>query len=60
MKCRSNSLLRYLALLAGLSSVLEVMEVSFKGSLSSQMQDLQNLHESIMKTKQVCQVFPTI
>ncbi|KAI4311641.1 hypothetical protein MLD38_036520 [Melastoma candidum] len=56
MKCRSSSLLRYLAQLAGLSSVLEVMESSFKGSLSSQMHELQNLHESIMKTKQHAEI----
>ncbi|KAI4370000.1 hypothetical protein MLD38_018388 [Melastoma candidum] len=56
MKCRSSSLLRYLALLAGLSSVVEVMESSFKGSLSSQMHELQNLHESIMKTKQHAEI----
>ncbi|XP_056160483.1 E3 ubiquitin-protein ligase HOS1 isoform X3 [Syzygium oleosum] len=52
MKSRSSLLLRYSAQLAGMSNVLEVLESSFKGSLSPQLHDLHHLHESILKTKQ--------
>ncbi|KAJ0259503.1 E3 ubiquitin-protein ligase HOS1 [Hirschfeldia incana] len=37
---------------AGICSVLEVMESAFKGSVSSQLQDVQKLKENIGKTKQ--------
>lgn len=52
MKSRLSLLLRYSAQLAGMSNVLEVLESSFKGSLSPQLHDLHHLHESILKTKQ--------
>lgn len=46
-------LLKYSVQLAGLSNVLEVLESSFKGSLSARFHDLHCLQESISKTKQV-------
>ncbi|KAI3408027.1 RING-type domain-containing protein [Psidium guajava] len=52
MKNRLSLLLRYSVLLAGMSNVIEVLESSFKGSLSPQLPDLHHLHESILKTKQ--------
>ncbi|CAN1333780.1 E3 ubiquitin-protein ligase HOS1, partial [Linum perenne] len=38
--------------LGGISSVLEVLESSFRGSSSAQVNDLQFLHESVLKAKQ--------
>ncbi|XWS49134.1 hypothetical protein CRYUN_Cryun13aG0137500 [Craigia yunnanensis] len=52
MKNRLSSLLKFSVHLAGLSSVLEVLESSFKGRLSAQLHDLHHLQESILKTKQ--------
>ncbi|XP_030513323.1 E3 ubiquitin-protein ligase HOS1 isoform X2 [Rhodamnia argentea] len=52
MKSRLSLLLSYSVPLAGMSNVLEVLESSFKGSLSPQLHDLHHLHESISKTKQ--------
>ncbi|CAH8376467.1 unnamed protein product [Eruca vesicaria subsp. sativa] len=47
-----DKLLKYSKQVAGLCSVLEVMESAFKGSVSSQLQDVQKLRENIGKTKQ--------
>ncbi|XVF13431.1 hypothetical protein REPUB_Repub08aG0207100 [Reevesia pubescens] len=53
MKNRLGSLLKFSVYLAGLSTVLEVLESSFKGHLSAQLHDLHHhLQESILKTKQ--------
>ncbi|XWS62022.1 hypothetical protein CRYUN_Cryun07bG0175100 [Craigia yunnanensis] len=52
MKGRLSSLLKFSVHLAGLSSVLEVLESSFKGRLSAQLHDLHHLQESVLKTKQ--------
>ncbi|GLT35098.1 hypothetical protein SLA2020_095780 [Shorea laevis] len=52
MKSRLSSLLKFSAQLAGISNVLDVLESSFKDSLSAQLHDLHHLHESILKTKQ--------
>ncbi|GKV10832.1 hypothetical protein SLEP1_g22143 [Rubroshorea leprosula] len=51
-KNRLSSLLKFSAQLAGISNVLDVLESSFKDSLSAQLHDLHRLHESILKTKQ--------
>ena len=53
MKTRLSVLLKFSVQLAGVSSVLEVLESSFKGTISSQLHDLHLLQESILKTKQV-------
>lgn len=52
MKNKLSTLLKYSVQLAGISNVLEVLESSFKGSLSAQLHDLHFLQESILKTKQ--------
>ncbi|OMO52554.1 hypothetical protein COLO4_37109 [Corchorus olitorius] len=52
MKDRLCSLLKFSVHLAGLSSVLEVLESSFKGRLVAQLHDLHQLQEGILKTKQ--------
>ncbi|GLT49145.1 hypothetical protein SLA2020_227230 [Shorea laevis] len=52
MKSRLSSLLKFSGQLAGISKVLDVLESSFKDSLSAQLHDLHHLHESILKTKQ--------
>uniref|UniRef100_A0A5B6Z808 Putative E3 ubiquitin-protein ligase HOS1-like n=1 Tax=Davidia involucrata TaxID=16924 RepID=A0A5B6Z808_DAVIN len=52
MKTRLNSLLKFSVKLAGISNVLEVLESSFKVTLSAQFHDLHQLQESILKTKQ--------
>ncbi|PPD94419.1 hypothetical protein GOBAR_DD08548 [Gossypium barbadense] len=44
---------KYSAYLASLSSILEVLESSFKGRPLAQLHDLHHLQESILKTKQV-------
>lgn len=53
MKTMLGLLLKFSAQLAGISNVLEVLDSSFKGSLSSQLHDLHQLLENILKTKQV-------
>jgi E3 ubiquitin-protein ligase HOS1 len=53
MKTRLSLLLKLSVHLAGISSVLEVLESSFKDSLSARLHDLQLLQESISKAKQV-------
>lgn len=53
MKTKMDALLKILAKLVGLSSVLEVLNLSFKDSHSAKLDDLHHLQESISKTKQV-------
>jgi len=53
LKERLSLLLKFSLYLKGISNVLDILESSFKGTLSAQLHDLQNLQESIMKTKQV-------
>ncbi|KAK9284920.1 hypothetical protein L1049_024101 [Liquidambar formosana] len=52
MKKKLSLLLKFSAQLAGIANVLEVLESSFKGSLSAQLHDLHHLQESLLKTKQ--------
>ncbi|KAL5551422.1 hypothetical protein UlMin_001598 [Ulmus minor] len=52
MKTRLSTLLKYSAQLVGISNVVEVLESSFRGSLSAQLHDLHLLQESILKIKQ--------
>lgn len=52
MKSMLSALLKFSAQLAGISNVLDVLDSSFKGSLSAQLQDLHQLQESILKTTQ--------
>lgn len=52
MKERLSSLFKFSARLGGISSVLEVLESSFKDSLSAQLQDMHQLQDSVLKTKQ--------
>ncbi|KAF7828448.1 E3 ubiquitin-protein ligase HOS1 [Senna tora] len=52
MKNKLSLLLKFTLYLAGISNVLEVLESSFKGTLSAQLHDLHHLQESISKTKQ--------
>ncbi|XP_062027506.1 E3 ubiquitin-protein ligase HOS1 [Rosa rugosa] len=56
MKTMLGLLLKFSAQLAGISNVLEVLDSSFKGSLSSQLHDLHQLLENILKTKQHMEV----
>ncbi|XVF52574.1 hypothetical protein PTKIN_Ptkin05aG0029200 [Pterospermum kingtungense] len=56
MTNRLGSLLKFSVHLAGLSSVLEVLDSSLKGRLQSQLHDLHHLQESILKTKQHLQI----
>ncbi|KAF5734918.1 E3 ubiquitin-protein ligase HOS1-like [Tripterygium wilfordii] len=51
MNSRLSSLI-FSVRLAGISNILEVLGASFKNSLSAKLDDLQHLHESILKTKQ--------
>lgn len=53
MKTKLSSLLRLSVKLVGISNVLEVLESSFKGTLSARLHDLHHLQESILKAKQV-------
>lgn len=52
MKIKLSSLLKISSKLSGMSHVLEVLESSFRGSISAMLQDLHHLQESILKTKQ--------
>lgn len=52
MKTKLSLLLKCSVQLSGLCNVVEVLESSFKGTLSAQLQDLYQLQESILKTKQ--------
>lgn len=53
MKDRLSLLLKFKVYLVGISNVLEVLESSFKGTLSAQLHDLNILQESASKAKQV-------
>jgi E3 ubiquitin-protein ligase HOS1 len=53
MKTSLSLLLKLSVHLVGISNVLEVLELSFKDSLSAQLHDLQLLQENILKAKQV-------
>jgi E3 ubiquitin-protein ligase HOS1 len=53
MNTKLSLLLKCSVQLAGICNVLEVLESSFKGTLSAQLRDLHHLQESILKTKQV-------
>ena len=53
MRSRMSLLLKFSVLLAGISNVLEVLDSSFRSSHSAQLEDLHNLHEGILKIKQV-------
>lgn len=44
--------LKFSVKLGGISNVVDVLESSFKGSLSAKLHDLHHLQESILKTKQ--------
>ncbi|PHT92783.1 E3 ubiquitin-protein ligase HOS1 [Capsicum annuum] len=44
--------LKFSVKLGGISNVIDVLESSFKGSLSAKLQDLHHLQECILKTKQ--------
>uniref|UniRef100_A0A7N0RF81 ELYS-like domain-containing protein n=1 Tax=Kalanchoe fedtschenkoi TaxID=63787 RepID=A0A7N0RF81_KALFE len=52
MKASVGSLLQVSGQLSGISNVLEVLESSFKGAVSAQLEDLHHLQESILKSKQ--------
>ncbi|KAE8055883.1 hypothetical protein FH972_012694 [Carpinus fangiana] len=52
MNTKLSLLLKCSVQLAGICNVLEVLESSFKGTLSAQLRDLHHLQESILKTKQ--------
>lgn len=52
IKERSSTLLKFTVRLSCISTVLEELESSFKGSLSAQLHDIHHLQESILKTKQ--------
>ncbi|XP_010508965.1 PREDICTED: E3 ubiquitin-protein ligase HOS1-like [Camelina sativa] len=52
MQAWLDNLLKCSKQVACICSVLEVMESAFKGSVSSQLQDVQKLRENIGKTKQ--------
>ncbi|XP_061368262.1 E3 ubiquitin-protein ligase HOS1 [Gastrolobium bilobum] len=49
---RLSILLKFSLYLKGISNVLDILESSFKGTLSAQLHDLHHLQESILKTKQ--------
>lgn len=51
MKTRSGLPLNFSVQLVGVPSVLEILESSSKGTVSSQLYDLHQLQESIIKTK---------
>lgn len=52
MNDRLSLLLKFSLYLKGISNVLDILESSFKGTLSAQLHDLHHLQESILKTKQ--------
>jgi len=53
MNDQLSLLLKFSLYLKGISNVLDILESSFKGTLSAQLHDLHHLQESILKTKQV-------
>ncbi|KAJ0975689.1 hypothetical protein J5N97_017654 [Dioscorea zingiberensis] len=56
MKDKLNLLQKFVLQLTGVSSVLEVMDTSFKDTLSAQLHDLHQLLENTLKTKQHLEV----
>lgn len=52
MQERLSLLLKFSLYLKGISNVLDILESSFKGTLSAQLHDLRHLQDSILKTKQ--------
>ncbi|TKY70804.1 E3 ubiquitin-protein ligase HOS1 [Spatholobus suberectus] len=52
MEGRLSLLLKFSLYLKGISNVLDILESSFKGTLSAQLHDLHYLQESILMTKQ--------
>ncbi|XP_010275373.1 PREDICTED: E3 ubiquitin-protein ligase HOS1 isoform X2 [Nelumbo nucifera] len=52
MRTRLGLLLRFSGHLSGISTVLEVLESSFRGTLSAQLNDLHHLQENVLKAKQ--------
>ncbi|KAE9596760.1 hypothetical protein Lal_00007253 [Lupinus albus] len=52
MKGRLSSLIKFSLYLKGITNVLDILESSFKVTLSAQLHDLHHLHESIIKAKQ--------
>lgn len=53
MRSRLSLLLKFSLQLTSICNVLEVLESSFKGTLSAQLHDLHHLQENVLKTKQV-------
>ncbi|MCH85910.1 E3 ubiquitin-protein ligase HOS1-like [Trifolium medium] len=49
----SDPVIAFLLDEVGISNVLDILESSFKGTLSAQLHDLHHLQESILKTKQI-------
>lgn len=56
MESSLSSLLKFSVKLAGLTNVVDVLDSSFKGTLSAQLHDLHYLQECILKTKQHLEV----
>ncbi|CAL0314315.1 unnamed protein product [Lupinus luteus] len=52
MKGRLSLLMKFSLYLKGITNVLDILESSFKITLSSQLHDLHHLHECIIKAKQ--------
>lgn len=53
MNNKSHLLPRLSSKLGGIANVLEVLESSFRHSVSAMLEDLNQLQENILKTKQV-------
>lgn len=60
MKTRLSLLLKFSVQLAGISSVVEILASSFKDDYLAKVHDLQHLQESILKTKQVWLLEPSL
>ncbi|XP_058103312.1 E3 ubiquitin-protein ligase HOS1 [Magnolia sinica] len=56
MKMKLGLLHKFVMQLTSISSVIEVLESAFKGTLSPQLQDLHHLSENILKAKQHLEV----
>ncbi|XP_077227841.1 ubiquitin-protein ligase [Tasmannia lanceolata] len=56
IKMKLSFLLKFAMQLSGISNVLEVLESSFKETISPQLQDLHHLSENILKAKQHLEV----
>lgn len=52
LKQNFSLFLKFSVKLGGISNIIDVLESSFKGSLSAKLHDLHHLQESILKTKQ--------